>query len=230
MKLFLMLMIASFTYIYASVIGSVEYVQGNVKVKSSQSIKKVKVQQGYQIQEGDIITSYKDSYAKIVLVDNSTLVLDADSIVHFGSASELAQEKGRVYYKVTSKKVKNSFKVKTDFAIIGIKGTTFIVKAEEQKEVLLQEGLVGINSIKEEFELYRKKINADFEAFKAQQQQGFEEYKNGYSGYEKVMTTKAFDLQKQNKLSFDQNLVKEDSFEKDDYKEFEYFEKLIDEI
>lgn len=230
MKLFLMLMIASFSYIYAGVIGSVEELQGKVKVKVSNSIKKVNVEKGYELQEGDILSTYKDSYAKILLADNSLLVLDADSMVHFSSVSDLQQKCGRVYYKITSKKAKNSLKVKTDFAIIGIKGTTFIVKASEDKEVLLQEGVVGINSIKEEFELYRKKINREFDDYKSKQMQGFQEYKSAYSGYEKVINTKSFDLQKQNKLRFDDNVVKEDSFEKDDYQEFKYFEKLINEI
>ncbi|MFT7860403.1 MAG: FecR family protein [Sulfurimonas sp.] len=230
MKLFLMLMIASFSYIYAGVIATVEELQGNIKVKVANSIKKTKIKKGYEIQEGDILSSYKDSYAKIVLTDNSTLVLDADSIVRFKKLSQLQQDQGRIYYKITSKKAKNSLQVKTDFAIIGIKGTTFIIKAGEEDEVLLQEGVVGINSIKKAFELYRKKVHAEFKDFKTKQMQGFEEYKSAYSGYEKVISTSSFDLEKQNKLRFDDNIVKEDSFEIDDYQEFKYFEKLIDEI
>ncbi|WP_280331249.1 FecR family protein [Sulfurimonas sp. C5] len=223
-----MLIIASCTYIYASVIGTVEELQGNVKVKPQNSIKKIKVLAGYQIQEGDILSTYEDGCAKIKLEDNSTLIVDTDSMVRFISGVDLKQENGKVYYKITSKKTKDALKVETNFAIIGIKGTTFIVKADEQKELLLQEGVVGINSIKEEFELYRKKINAEFEDFKAKQQQGFDEYKAAFEKYEKAVKTQAFDLQQQNKVSFEDNIVKEDSFDQNDADEFKYFEKLFD--
>jgi uncharacterized membrane-anchored protein YhcB (DUF1043 family) len=175
------------------------------------------------------VSSYNDSYAKIVLIDHSTIVLDKESILQFASATNLKQKSGRVFYKITSKKVKNSFQVKTDFAIIGIKGTTFIIKVTNDKEVLLKEGVVEIDSIKKEFELYRKKIKSQFEDFKSKQKEEFKTYKDEYSQYQKSMT-KTFDLQKQHKISFDKNRVKEDDFNKKDKQEFKYFEKLIDEI
>jgi uncharacterized membrane-anchored protein YhcB (DUF1043 family) len=229
MKLFLIFIITSFSYISAAVIGQIEEKKGNIKVKTLNSIVKKKVAKGYKLQEGDIVTSYNDSYAKIVLIDHSTIILDKESILQFASATNLKQKSGRVFYKITSKKVKNSFQVKTDFAIIGIKGTTFIIKVTNDKEVLLKEGVVEIDSIKKEFELYRKKIKSQFEDFKSKQKEEFKTYKDEYSQYQKSMT-KTFDLQKQHKISFDKNRVKEDDFNKKDKQEFKYFEKLIDEI
>ena len=209
-------------------LGEVAALKGIVKLKTEKSIKKVKVDAGYTIEDGDMLITSKDSYAKLKMKDNSLIVLDKNSIIRFLSSSEVKQESGKIYYKITQKKVKNPLQVRTNFAIIGIKGTVFIVKAEENKELLLQKGVVEISSIKEEFELYKQRVNEAFNKFKETQNKGFERYKE--SLYEQVKLTKSFDLYEMNKVEFDGNRVREESFSKSDRDEFEYFETLIDEI
>ncbi|NOR58348.1 MAG: iron dicitrate transport regulator FecR, partial [Sulfurimonas sp.] len=166
MKKFLMslfITLLSVTVASASAtLGSVELSKGNVKVKSEGSFKKSKVTKGLEIKKGDLITTSKNANAVIKLLDGSTLVLDSSSTLHFASANMAEQETGKVYYKITSRDAKNALKVKTPFAIIGIKGTTFIVDSGEKSSVKLKEGVVGIQSIKEEFELYRKTVQAEY--------------------------------------------------------------------
>ena len=227
MKLFIAMMVTSFTYIFAGVVGHVEEFSGNAKIQKKDTVVKKGLRKGMSLEVGDLVATYKESYVKIVLEDNSTLVVDSDSLLSFAQKSDVRQTQGRVYYKITSKKATQPMQVRTDFAIIGIKGTTFIIKADDEKALLLQEGRVGIESIEKEFELYRKKVQAEFEAYKAKQDKAFEEYKNAMNGFEAPQKTASFDLEEQNSVSFDGNVVKERALTQDQNEEFLYFEKLF---
>ncbi|MFT5836236.1 MAG: hypothetical protein ACI9RG_001135 [Sulfurimonas sp.] len=210
-------------------LGSVEKVNGNVRVKSENSFKKSKVKKGLEIKKGDLITTAKNANVVINLLDGSTLVLDASSTLYFISKDIAQQDMGKVYYKITSRDAKNSLKVKTPFAIIGIKGTTFIVDSSEKASVKLKEGVVGIQSIKDEFELYRKTIQAQYDKFVSEQESEFEKFKSQQE--EAVaLITKEFDLQEGNTVSFDGNKVGEKAWTQEDEAEFEYFEKLMGSI
>ena len=230
MKEILVLLLLSVTSSFALIIGNVIKVDGVVKVSKQDSLKKHKVKKGYKIESSDMISTYKGSHLVAVMEDNSTIIFDEESIISFVSSHELEQNRGRVYYKITPKKLDKRFSVKTDFAIIGIKGTTFIVDASKNKEVLLKEGLIGVSSIKELFEVYKKETNDAFENYKKQQEEGFKAYKKSFDGYKKVMEAEVFDLQQMNKISFEGNRVFEDPFEEDDTKKFQYFEQLSDSL
>lgn len=210
-----------------AIIGSVEKLDGSVKVKSEGSIKKSTLKAGLDVQAGDLITSAKGAFAVIKLRDGSSVVLDASSTVHFASANSIEQQEGKIYYKISSRDAQNSLKIKTPFAIIGIKGTTFVVNATENASVTLKEGLIGIKSIKEEFELYRKKVQEEFNNYVSKQQSEFEKYKNEQNKYAVAESTKEFDLEAGNRLSFNGQKVNEDAWSKEDDAEFERFEKLI---
>ena len=216
-------------------IGTVENVKGSVKIKHPNSISKSRVQSGISIQAGDLLTSSKNASIEIKLNDNSILLLDELSTLHFSSLYEATQDKGKVLYKITSRDAKNSLKIKTPFAIIGIKGTTFIVNATQTQSVMLKEGLIGVVSINEEFELYRKRIDDEFNSFKAegdvamqQQLNDFEKFKKMQEGalYEAPTITKEFDLKAGNTVSFDGRKVKEQAFTQAVENEFSHFESL----
>jgi len=211
----------------SNIVGSVEKLKGNVKVKSEGSIKKSKVKAGLEIKAGDLIITSKSASAKIKLKDGSAVVLDESSSILFNSTYNAEQNSGKIYYKITSRDAKNSLKIKTPFAIIGIKGTTFIVNAsKEDSSVALKEGLIGVASIKEEFELYRKEVKKQFEDFMAQQQAAYDEYKQVQKpGF--VEKTKEFDLKEKRTVSFDGNKASEREWTKEDDEEFKYFEELM---
>lgn len=230
MKKFLIsLFIALLTVTTASastILGSVEQVNGNVKVKSEDSFMKSKVTKGLEVKKGDLITTSKNANTVIKLLDDSILVLDSNSTLHFTSKNMAEQEKGKVYYKITSRDAKNALKVKTPFAIIGIKGTTFIVDSSEKASVKLKEGVVGIQSIKEEFELYRKAVQEEYNKYVSEQKSEFEKYKSQQQN-EATFITKEFDLQAGNTVSFDGKKVDEKAWTQEDDAEFKYFEKLM---
>ena len=209
------------------IVGSVENLKGSVKVKSKNSIRKVKIQKGFKIVKGDLIITSRHAFAKIKLTDSSEIVLDESSTISFDSVHDADQKGGKVYYRITSRDARNSLKIRTQFAIIGVKGTTFIISATKKDSSLsLKEGVVGITSIKEEFELYRKKVQQEFENFMTQQQSGFEEYKRAQTfGF--AEKTKSFDLHEGKTVSFDGNKASEKEWSKKDDEEFEYFQNII---
>ncbi len=125
--------------------------------------------------------------------------------------------------------MKNSLKIKTDFAIIVIKGTTFIINANKKnKSVSLKEGLIGVKSIEKEFELYRQKIQEEFANYVSKQQLEFQKYKDSQNRYAVAELTKEFDLKEQHRISFFGKRVNEDKWSEKDDKEFEHFEKLVE--
>jgi len=211
----------------ASIIGSVEQLKGNVKVKSEGSIKKSKLKVGLEINSGDMIMTYSKASAVIKLVDGSQVVLDAKSIIHFKSPTDTEQLEGRIYYNITSRSAKNRLNIKTPFAIIGIKGTTFVINATKHQSVTLKEGLIGVKSIKEEFTLYRKAVEDEFNRYMAGQISEFEKFKKKQNRYAPPIKTKAFDLKAGNRISFNAKRVNEDEWSKNDDEEFRYFEILM---
>ncbi len=230
MRIFFLIFIATFfTFTYASdAIGSVEQLNGVVKVKSEDSFKKSKVKVGFKIKAGDLLSTSKNSSAVIKLRDDSTIVLDASSTVRFASALSLEQKDGKIYYKITSRDSQHALAVTTPFAIIGIKGTTFIINsADGDASVILKEGLIGVSSIKEEFNLYRKSVEAKYNKFIDEQMSEFEKFKNKQNKYAEPIKTKEFDLKEGNRISFNEERVNEDGWSKDDEAEFAYFKELM---
>ena len=225
--LFTLVVLFFATLLSAGVIGSVESVRGNVKVKSEDSFKKSKVLAGLELQEGDLITTSRKGSVLIKLIDGSSVVVDKSSTIHFGDKNTIEQKDGKIFYKITSRSAKNSLKIKTPFAIIGIKGTTFVVNASKNASLTLKEGLIGVKSVKEEFELYRKKVQEEFNNYVSKQQSEFEKYKNAQNKYAVAEVTKEFDLESGNRISFSGNKVNEDAWSKEDDEEFKRFEQLI---
>ena len=211
--------------LFANAIGIVHKVDGIVKVKHASSIKKSKLKKGDLIQEGDIVSTFRKSHAVLKLQDGSNVVVGPKSVISFENALAFAQNEGKIYYKITSKDLKNKLKIKTNFAIIGIKGTTFIVGADDNSSfVALKEGLIGIASIKEEFRLYKQKVMSEYEAYVRKQKEGFEKFKKAQEEYV-VTQTKEFDLEAGHVVSFEQNKAVEKPLKTKE--EFAAFEKLL---
>ncbi len=221
------LILSFFTLLNASaVIGTVTSVTGSVKVKSEGSIKKSKVKVGQELKEGDLVTTSRKGKAAIKLKDGSSIVLDVSSSVHFASNNAINQKGGRVFYNITSRDAKNSLKVKTPFAIIGIKGTTFVINSSEKKKsVALKEGEIGVASAtSQSFELFRKEVLAQYNAYINEQMAGFDKFK----GVKKLkpLITKEFDLEAGNVISFEGNVVKESGWNSAEDAEFDDFEGM----
>jgi len=223
--LLLSFLLLTSTYSYAKEsLALVLSTTGTVKVKNG--IKKKRVKRGSELSEKTLLLTSKNATAVVGMRDGSQVVLDENSILQFISNNEITQKQGAVYYKIASRDVKNRLRVKTDFAIIGIKGTRFIVNSDDKKNVLLKSGKVGIESPTGQFALYKEKEMAEFEAFKAKTDKEFEEYKaeqmKEFVGY-----VKEFDLSQGSMVSFDGKNANSAKMNRDAKKQFSKFEKLL---
>ena len=213
-------------------------IEGKVKILPASSIKKHTAVVDELLFKGDKLITYADSKVVVSTSDNSKLVLNENSELTFVDMQKLEQESGEVYYNIQKRGHSKGLKIETPFSIIGIKGTEFIVDANETDgEIALNEGLIGIESLQAEFELHKQKVMAEYEAFKNKQMEEFEAYKA--QGQDDVVTyVKAFDLQASKILHFGdassceedcESRVNESDFTDKTAKRFESYQALIQE-
>jgi len=200
-------------------------IEGNVKVLKAGEIKKNDATPNHQLFAGDMVITSAGAMAAVSFADKSKVVLDEKCKLTIEGFDKVAQDGGKVYYNIR-KRGSKGLKVATNFAVIGVKGTKFMVTDDENnKQVSLKEGLVGVQSLKEEFELHRKKEMDEYEAYKRQMMGEYEEYKKELEeGF--VEFVKEFDLKPNKTVSFDGNKVSEDASPEAIAKEFSRFESF----
>jgi len=206
-------------------VATLERFDGVVKVLPKGSVRRTKAKVNLALYSGDMVLSYRNAHALITLVDGSKVLLDERASISF-AYKEVGQQEGAALYEIHHRNAKNAFRVKTEFAIIGIKGTTFIVNANaHDKSVALKEGRIEVKSPEAEYKLYREKELAKFEAYKSQQKAGFETYKKRQE--EKVLSyVKAFEMESEKIIRFEGSTVDESRFDANVSAEFERFKRI----
>lgn len=121
--------------------AEVVYVQGSVQVQSPQEIAWRKVEQGMQVDIGDMIRTARNSRADIALdADKKNMIrIDPKTQVVLNSAAagtvdRLDLSKGRVYANLEDIKSGLSFEVNTPSAIAGVRGSSFSVYVEKDTD------------------------------------------------------------------------------------------------
>jgi ferric-dicitrate binding protein FerR (iron transport regulator) len=182
--------------------------------------------QGMNLFKGDVIITGEKSNAVISLFDGSSVIVDENSKFKINTESSFEQEQGKAYYSI-EKQEQKGIEVKTPFAVIGVKGTEFIVNStSENQSVALKKGLLNIESLKDQFELRRKKELSAFEAFMEKTKSAFTDYKKKQKK-EFVEFVDKFELKPDKMVSFSNNIVNEDELSKELDKEFEKFRSLL---
>jgi len=176
-------------------------IDGKAKILPLSSIKKHTAMAGEGLLKGDKLITYANTKVLIKLLDESKIVLNENAEMVLSSNALIRQERGEVYYKINKRSMSQGLRVETPFSIIGIKGTEFIVNFEGDGQIALNEGLVGITSPGEDFELFKEKELSDFEKYQQQQNEDFEAYKRKTED-EMAAYVKSFDLQANKMLIF----------------------------
>ncbi len=158
-------------------LATIVKIEGTAKVLKSGTIKKDDAVPGQSIFEGDMVITSSGSMAAVEFVDKSKVILDEKSKLLVQGFDAMKQEGGKVYYEIT-KRGAQGLKVATNFAVIGVKGTKFVITDDNKTQsVALKEGLVGVQSIQAEFALYRQQLEEEFDAFMKEQEKEFEAFK-----------------------------------------------------
>lgn len=225
MKNFLLILSLLSSTSFASTFSIVDKVEGSVKVQHEGSIKKSKVKVGMKLIKGDTILTYRKAKAVLTMFDKTKVVVNEYAKLQLLSEDEFTQSGGKVFFKVTKRQTGKGLKVNTPFAIIGVKGTEFVVSDDNSsKSLALNEGLVGVDSPSgKEFALLDKEKLDNAMGNKPQSDaEGFEAYKRELMA-EFTEYKKSFDLSPGKKLNFDGNKVMMSSLNKADGEMFKLF-------
>ena len=211
----------------AAQIGRITKVFGTVQLIRADSIRREKAEVATAVLEKYIILTGEQSSATLQLIDESTVVIDQNSRLEARDANSFFQKSGIAYFDIKSRKTGASLKVRTEFAIIGVKGTQFIVNAAttEQGGVALRTGRLDIEAPTGEFAIHRRKITSEFEEFLQQQQGDFDDYKKKLQE-DFVEYKKSFTLEPLKTISVQGSKVVERAFTQEELAEFARFEAL----
>jgi hypothetical protein len=218
-------------FMFASLFGvdnvaTVEKIKGSVKVLKVGSIKKTRVKEGYKVEVGDRVSTSSSALAMLKLIDGSKIILENSSSIEFPAKLAINQLEGNVFYKIRKRDLSGAIKITTPFAIIGIKGTSFIVKSGKSDSIALEEGKIGVESVGEAFELYRQKVISEYTKFLLQQKNAYNEYLK-QQGITTKEIVKSFDLEEGKQVSFDKRRVDEASLSQYSKDEFKHFKSLF---
>ncbi|QKF82379.1 FecR family protein [Halarcobacter ebronensis] len=152
-KILLLLTVCFLTTLFGS-IGSISTIEGKVEIQRQNSL--IQAQVNSEIERYDIITTGKDSIARIVLNDNTLITIGKESALNieeyvFDEKDSSKNETNFNFFKGAFKSVTgkigkinpSKFKLKTKSATIGIRGTTII---GNQERIIVLEGSVLVTS------------------------------------------------------------------------------------
>ena len=151
---------------------------------------------GKQVEVGDMIRTKHQASAGVILIDGSKVAIDEQSSAIFRLQNAIDVDSGIVVVDIKKRGGLSGFQIKTKTAVIGVKGTQFVVAADDKNlSVYTREGTVSVESIKGEFKQYKRKVMDEFAAFKKQMQDGFEQFKaeqqREFVGFVKSIDVKA---------------------------------------
>jgi ferric-dicitrate binding protein FerR (iron transport regulator) len=193
-------------------------VQGDVVILNDKGEARKPEKSQFLVNKMETVVTRDGGKAVVQFDDGALSVMEEKSSIRVEQSGWFSQLGGKVYYvfrKVLGQK-EQPRQVKTGFATIGIRGTTFIVyDTAEGKGVALQDGNLNIESPGEDYAITRPQQANDFEAFKQDMRQREEAMKREFKEYKEkterefVEYKKSFDLAPNRMVSFDGNKVTE---------------------
>ncbi len=212
--------------------GRIVKAKGEVHIIDQQG-KYHKLQESrFLVREMDTIVTTENGAAVVRFNDGSMSVMREKSRLRVEKTNWLSHIGGKIYF--TFRKVFGEPKrVRTRFATIGVRGTTFIVTDENDMQgVALKEGQVEVESPQGEYEIHRQKEMDEFEAFRQQMAQQQQQLADEFAQYKQqtlqefVEYKKQFVLQANRVIRFDGKRVDETAMTEQDRQEFASFEAI----
>lgn len=156
-------------------LAQVKKIQGRVLYHKAGALRGEKAAEGLKLFNNDMVRTKRDAEAIVHLIDGSTLFITASSTLRLLDNNQLAVDSGKVLFDIKKRDASQGLKIATKTAVIGVKGTRFLVSASgEDVQVFLQEGKVNVEA-----------VDAPFKEYKAQQAQEFDAFKQEFKDYVK---------------------------------------------
>lgn len=185
-----------------------------------------------------VVTTGADGRAVVKVGDSGFVVVERNSTLEIehaiGAANLFRQVNGMIFYAMNRMRAgMKPVQVRTATAVIGVRGTRFLVVEEEgRKEIGMRKGQVTVTSPREEFEIHRKQVEDEFAAFRkegsdaiARERREFEAYR-AQNAREFVEFKREFQLGKDRMVSFDGRRVTETALGEQTRREMESLEQF----
>jgi hypothetical protein len=169
--------------------GKVTRTKGKVYYHENNSVRSKRIKKGPQnLYVADIVRTKKDSKAFLTLTDDSKLVMDENSIIHFNGVKQISAEQGIVLFDIKKQGDLKGLKITTKTAVIGIKGTQFVIDTNNDSlKLYMKEGLVNVEAVNEgtfehhlkseqSYKDYLKDMLTSFSEYKKKQDEEFVEF------------------------------------------------------
>ena len=131
--------------------------------------------------EDNRLQSKEASKAYVKLRDGSRLLMRNESSVHIVDGRQIQVLDGKVLFAVAKRQPKQKpFRVATRVAMLGIRGTRFLVESgenDDQFNVYLKDGDISVYPIEKQFKLFKEGQKQAFDEFVAKSRAEFAEYK-----------------------------------------------------
>ncbi|MCW8855226.1 MAG: FecR family protein [Gammaproteobacteria bacterium] len=210
--------------------GRIVKIQGHVYIVDDKNERIIPAKRKFLINNNETVVTEGNSKAVIQFSDGALSVLHEKSVLRVEKSGWLSQLSGKVYYIFKKVLTRQPKKVYTKFATIGIRGTTFIVDANEGNNMIaLQEGGLNIESPDGEYGIRRQNKTESFSDFKDEYKSQVDSINKEYSEYKKQLANefieykKSFDLKENYQVSFNDKEVDEKIITSDVSREFDEF-------
>ena len=169
--------------------GKVTKTKGKVYYHENRSVRSKRLKKDTQdLFVHDMLRTKKKSQAFLTLVDGSKLVLDENAVIHFNGVKRITAEKGIVLFDIKKQGQLKGLQIATKTAVIGIKGTRFMIDASNDSlKLYMKEGLVNVEAKdggtfkhvlkqKQSYKDYLKDMFTSFSEYKQKQEEEFVEF------------------------------------------------------
>lgn len=172
--LFLLLLL---NMLYAVSVGTVVSLKGDARVFTKGVIAPKNAVQGMSLEVGQTLKTRLNSEANIKFLDNTKVIVGANSSLEILELKKLGVAGEKVLFKVAKQKDIKGLSIVTQSAVIGIRGTTFMISSDGKAQAIyLQEGEINVKPPSGTFKSYLKSDEDDFNQYKEQLEKEFAKY------------------------------------------------------
>lgn len=210
-------------------VAFIEQFTGTVKVykgdrKEAQIVRKT----GYALYRGDRIDTGAEATALIAYPDGSRVMLKPKTVLQIEKEKLISIAGGRALFRMLKHAI-GKFRVKIGNAVIGIKGTTFLVDAAGGKSaVYLKEGALNILAEKGEFVRFAASEEEAFHKYRDEILQEFDEFKREMEK-EFARFVREFELEAGMGVSIEGNAALDVAIPDEIMEEFQAFDNFLEE-
>jgi len=160
--------------------GQLAKYQGEILIRQDQKSKPQLINEsGAFLHIGNQLRTQENSEAFIRWIDGSKIVMKEKSQLSINAIDYLNVDNGSVIFDIAKIQRPKPVRVGVKLAILGIRGTKFIVVNEGKNyNVYLKEGDITITSLSEDFKIYKNQIESQMRQFREQFEREAKQFKS----------------------------------------------------